>query len=63
MALSETYTKKIEYYIEHLPERIYKPTDCVKFDCFYTFDNAKYDAMLNDAELKRSQNYPLNNNL
>lgn len=26
-------------------------------DCFYTFDNAKYDSMLRDAELKRSQLY------
>ena len=26
-------------------------------DCFYTFDNAKYDKMLRDAEIKRSRMY------
>lgn len=48
MALSETYTRKIEYYIKHLSERIYKPIDSVAFECFYTFDRLT----LEEAKLK-----------
>jgi hypothetical protein len=48
--------------IAQIVKNIVETTAYEVSDCFYTFDNSKYDAMLNDAELKRSQNYPLNNN-
>ena len=48
MALSEAYIRKINYYVENLPKRIYKPIDNVGFDCFYTFDRLT----LEEAKLK-----------
>lgn len=38
MALSEGYIRKINYYIENIPKRIYKPINNVYFESFYTFD-------------------------
>jgi alpha-mannosidase len=43
MALSESYLRKIRYYIKNLPERIYKPIESVGFDCFFTFERFTYE--------------------
>lgn len=43
--------------IAEIVKNIVESTAYEVSDCFYTFDNNKYDAMLRDAELKRSQMY------
>lgn len=43
--------------IAEIVKNIVESTAYEVSDCFYTFDNTKYDKMLNDAELKRSQLY------
>ena len=43
MALSESYIRKINYYIENLPKRIYKPINNICFESFYTFDRLTLD--------------------
>ncbi len=43
--------------IAEIVKNIVESTAYEVSDCFYTFDNAKYDAMLRDSELKRSQMY------
>ena len=61
LGISKTETA-YQMRIAQIVKNIVETTAYEVSDCFYTFDNTKYDAMLNDAELKRSQNYPLNNN-
>ena len=41
--------------IAEIVKNIVESTAYEVSDCFYSFDNAKYDAMLRDAELKRSR--------
>lgn len=48
--------------ISEIVKNIVESTAYEVSDCFYTFDNSKYDSMLNDAELKRSRLYPFNEN-
>lgn len=43
--------------IDEIVKNIVESTAYEVSDCFYTFDNTKYDNMLRDAELKRSQMY------
>lgn len=43
--------------IAEIVKNIVESTAYEVSDCFYSFDNAKYDAMLRDAELKRSKMY------
>ena len=46
--------------ISEIVKNIIEATAYETTDCFYTFDNAKYDKMSSDAELKRSQGYAFN---
>lgn len=43
--------------VSEIVKNIIESTAYEVSDCFYTFDNAKYDKMLRDAELKRSRLY------
>ena len=48
--------------ISEIVKNIVESTAYEVSDCFYTFSNDRYDQMLNDAELKRSKQYPFNKN-
>ena len=48
--------------ISEIVKNIVEATAYESSDCFYTFNNDKYDSMLRNAELKRSQQYPFNKN-
>lgn len=48
--------------ISEIVKNIVESTAYEVSDCFYTFSNDRYNEMLNDAELKRSQQYPFNDN-
>lgn len=48
--------------ISEIVKKIVESTAYEVSDCFYTFSNDRYNEMLNDAELKRSQQYPFNDN-
>lgn len=48
--------------IAEIVKNIVESTAYEVSDCFYTFSNDRYDEMLNESELKRSQNYQFNKN-
>ncbi len=47
--------------IRHIIDKWVKSENTSSFsDCFYTFSNEEYEAMLNESELKRASLYPFN---
>lgn len=50
------YRKKIS----EIVKKIVESTEYTASDCFYSFSNEKYDSMLHESELKRSQLYEFN---
>ncbi|MBR6515740.1 MAG: hypothetical protein IKT40_02675 [Bacilli bacterium] len=46
--------------ISEIVKKIVESTDYTASDCFYSFSNEKYETMLHESELKRSQLYEFN---
>lgn len=66
LGLNLSIDKTETYYqmrVAEIVKNIIESTAYEASDCFYTFSNKKYDEMLNDSELKRSQGYEFNNSM
>lgn len=53
------YEKKIS----EIVKKVIESTDYTASDCFFSFSNEKYESMLHEAELKRSQLYEFNDSV